>query len=339
MLCIMRCQPASSDSSEASESSVTQEAPLRSIEVFAGDTADLATVIDPAAPVEILAEGFIWTEGPVWISDQQLLLFSDVPQNTIFSWTEDGGVKTWLSPSGYTGEAERGGEPGSNGLALSRNGYYLFLCQHGDRRVARMEASLRDPKPVFITLADNWKGNRFNSPNDLVIDRHGQIFFTDPPYGLPDQEKDTSREIEFQGVFRRDTSAEVHLITDQLTRPNGIALSPDERTLYVANSDPGRALWMAYDLDEKGGKLTGRVFYDATSEVPTHKGLPDGLKVNRKGILFATGPGGVWIFTPEGKALGRINTGEATANCALNSDESMLYICADDYLMRVMLKV
>ena len=201
-----------------------------------------------------------------------------------------------------------------------------------------MEASLRDPKPVFITVADTWQSKRFNSPNDLVVNSKNQIFFTDPPYGLDLQAEDPKKEIDFQGVYRRDPDGRVHLIVNDLTRPNGVALSPDERTLYVANSDPEHAVWMAYTLDDHGNVIVHQKFYDATSLVSQMKGLPDGLKVNREGIIFATGPGGVWIFSSKGVALGRIETGEATANCALNTDESMLFMCADDYLMRVALR-
>lgn len=322
--------------SEAEDHEVAQADP-RKIEILVSDTQRVAEIIRPDAEIETLASGYQWTEGPLWIGDQQLLLFSDVPANTIYSWTEVGGAKEYLRPSGYTGTEDRSGEPGSNGLALSHDGHYLLLCQHGDRRIARMESSLREPQPTFITIADTWDGKRFNSPNDLVVNSRGQIFFTDPPYGLERGADDPAREIDIQGVYRRDMDGTVHLITDALSRPNGIALSPDERTLYVSNSDPDLAMWMAYALDEAGDTLSGKVFYDATPLVNTHKGLPDGLKVNKNGILFATGPGGVWVFDPDGTPLARIDTGEATANCAFNSDQSILYMCADDHLMRVKL--
>ncbi len=315
----------------------TQEAALehvKKIEVLVSDTSLLSAVIDPGAEIEILADGFVWTEGPLWIDDQHMLLFSDVPANTIYSWTEDGGIKKYLQPSGFTGKGKPSQEPGSNGLALSPEGQ-LLLCQHGDRRIAKMEAPLDDPKPVFSTVTDAWSTNRYNSPNDLVVNSRGQIFFTDPPYGLPKQADDPSREISFQGVYRRDPDGRVIVIVSDLSRPNGLALSPDERTLYVSNSDPDHAVWMSYALDEHGNAVVHRLLYDATLDVPHKKGLPDGIKVNSKGIIFATGPGGVWIFTRYGNPLGRIDTGEATANCALNADESMLYMCADDYLMRV----
>ncbi len=309
----------------------------RKIVVLQPDTSRLASIIDINGEIEILGDGFTWSEGPLWIADQQMLLFTDVPANKVFSWTESGGVKEYLHPAGYTGAGTHSKEPGANGLALSADGH-LLLCQHGDRRVARMEAPLREPKAVFSSIADAWQGKRFNSPNDLIVNSKGQIFFTDPPYGLDKQADDPTREIDFQGVYRRDPDGQVHVIVKDLSRPNGLALSPDEQTLYVANSDPDRAIWMAYTLDASGNTIVEKLFYDATSLVSQHKGLPDGLKVNRKGILFATGPGGVWIFDPLGTPLGRIETGQATANCALNSDQSVLYMCADDYLMRVRLK-
>lgn len=309
----------------------------RKIVVLQSDTARLAAILNINAEVEILGEGFTWSEGPLWIADQQMLLFTDVPENKIFSWTETGGVKEYLHPSGYTGNETPSKEPGANGLALTRDGQ-LLLCQHGDRRIARMEAPLREPRPVFTTVAETWNGKRFNSPNDLVINSKSQIFFTDPPYGLNKQEEDPAREIDIQGVYRRNPNGDVHLIVDDLTRPNGLALSPDERTLYVANSDPKHAVWMAYGLDDLGNVVSDSLFYDATALVPDHKGLPDGLKVNRAGIIFATGPGGVWIFDKDATPLGRIETGQATANCALSSDESILYMCADNYLMRVRLR-
>lgn len=334
LLWIAACK---TESGAETEDSVVLQPDPRKIEILVSDTQRVTSVIRPNAVIETIASGYQWTEGPLWIGDQQLLLFSDVPANTVYQWTEVGGAKEYLKPSGYTGTEERSGEPGSNGLSLSHDGHYLLLCQHGDRRIARMESSLREPQPAFITIADTWDGKRFNSPNDLVVNSRGQIFFTDPPYGLERGADDPAREIDFQGVYRRDMDGTVHLITDALSRPNGIALSPDEKTLYVANSDPDHALWMVYALDEKGDTTSGRLFYDATSLVNSHKGLPDGLKVNRNGILFATGPGGVWVFDPDGTPLARINTGEATANCAFNSDQSILYLCADDYVMRVKL--
>lgn len=297
----------------------------------------LDEVISEDAAVEILAEGFIWSEGPLWVPEHQMLLFADIPPNKIYQWTESDGLQLYLNPSGYTGEEPRGGEPGANGLLLDADNR-LVLCQHGDRRIARMEAPLDDPQPRFSTLASEYEGKRLNSPNDAVFKSNGELYFTDPPYGLEKGMDDPAKEIPFQGVYRLGTDGKVHLLTSALSRPNGIAFSPDEKTLYVANSDPGSPILMAYDVEENGNISNGRIFFDATAIAKNEPGLPDGLKVNRNGILFATGPGGVLVLNPEGKHLGTIKTGQPTANCALDEDESMLYMTANMYLMRVRLK-
>ena len=297
----------------------------------------MSDVVDPDAVIEVLAGGFTWTEGPLWLEDQQMLIFADIPPNKIYSWKEGQGVRVYLSPAGYTGDTPRGGEPGSNGMILDNEGR-LVLCQHGDRRMARMDAPLSAPKPNFVTIADQYQGKKLNSPNDCIMNSKGQLFFTDPPYGLEKNMDDPAKELTFQGVYRVDPNGSLILLTDQLSRPNGVALSPDEKTLYVANSDPEHAIWMAYGLDSNGAIASGTVFHDVTGMVGVGKGLPDGMKVRRDGVLFATGPGGVWVFNAAGKNLGRINTGQATANCALTPDGKMLYLCADDFLMRVALK-
>ena len=284
------------------------------------------------ARVERLAEGFDWSEGPVWDKKGNYLLFSDVPLNTVFKWEEGKGVSIFLKPSGYTGAVPRGGEPGSNGLLMDSQGR-LVLCQHGDRRVARLE-----PDGKFTTLADRYMGKRFNSPNDGVFKSNGDLYFTDPPYGLLGLNKDPAKEQEFNGVYRISPSdGNVTLITKEMTFPNGIALSPDEKTLYVANSDPRKAIWMAFPLKEDGTVGPGRVFADVTSSVPIKKGAPDGMKVDASGNLFATGPGGVLVFAADGTHLGTFSTGEATANCGWGEDGSVLYITADMYLGRVRL--
>lgn len=298
---------------------------------------ELNQVVDPETSPEIIGEGFEWSEGPVWVAEHEFLLFSDIPPNKIYKWKEGEGVTEYLMPAGYTGSVERGGEKGSNGLIIGQDGN-LLLTQHGDRRIARMDAPLTDPAPMFTTLAGSFEDNRFNSPNDLVQHSSGAIYFTDPPYGLEEGPDDPAKELDFQGVYRLDPNGEVTLLTDELSRPNGIAFSPDEKTLYIANSDPDRAIWMAYDLQEDGGITNGRVFYDVTDQVGSEPGLPDGMKVDREGYIYATGPGGVWIFAPDGRALGKVKTGQATSNCAIGNEGSMLYMTADMYLMRIPLK-
>jgi len=193
---------------------------------------------------------------------------------------------------------------------------------------------MAEATPTFQTLAARYQGQRLNSPNDLCLNRRGQIFFTDPPYGLPQGVDDLRRELDFQGVYRIDPDGSLTLLIDSLSRPNGIALAPDEQTLYVANSDPAKALWMAYRLDDNGDILSGSLFYDATAEVgPQQPGLPDGLKVDAQGNLWATGPGGLWIFSPSGKPLGKLRTGLPTSNCALAPH--YVYLTADSLLLRV----
>jgi gluconolactonase len=283
------------------------------------------------AKLEKLAEGFEWSEGPVWIRKGGYLLFSDIPNNSIMKWEETRGIGLFLKPSGYTGRAKRGGESGSNGLLLDARGR-LVLCQHGDRRMARLEED-----GSFTTLAGRYRGKRFNSPNDAVFKSNGDLYFTDPPYGLLKRADDPARELDFCGVYRLSTDGVLTLLTKEMTRPNGIGFSPDEKTLYVAQSDPKRAVWMAFDVKPDGTIDRGRVFYDATRFVgrENFKGLPDGLKVDQAGNLFATGPGGVNVFSPDGTLLGWINPGEATANCCFAEDGSVLYLTADMYLCRI----
>jgi gluconolactonase len=296
----------------------------------------LDQIIAPDARVEIIAEGFDWSEGPVWSAGDSMLLFSDVPKNTIYKWTEKMGTQVYLTPSGYTGSIPRGGEPGSNGLLIDKNGT-LILCQHGDRKIASMEASLSDPKPSFKTLADNYRGKKFDSPNDVTIDSKGNLYFTDPPYGLVKNEKDSSKEAPYQGVYKVTRAGSVILLVDTLTRPNGIALSPDEKYLFVANSDGAKARWYRYELGDST-VTAGKVFYDATAHPASEKGGPDGMKIDHNGTVFATGPGGIMIFNPEGKLLGRIRLPEATANCALNEDEKTLYITSDMNVLRLKMR-
>lgn len=281
------------------------------------------------AKLEKLAEGFVWSEGPIWVANGGYLLFSDVPRNVVFRWKEGEGTKEFLNPSGYTGSTPRAGEPGSNGLTLDSTGR-LVLCEHGDRRVARLEKN-----GTKTTLAEFYKFRRLNSPNDLVFKSNGDLYFTDPPYGLEGNNKDPKKELMFNGVYRLARNGELTLLTDAMTFPNGIAFSPDEKTLYVANSDPNRAIWMAFEVQPNGTIDTGRVFFDATLAVKTKKGLPDGMKVDKAGNLFATGPGGVLVFSPDGKHLGTINTDEPTANCNWGDDGSVLYIAANHYLSRI----
>lgn len=294
-------------------------------------------ILDPESKLEILSTGHIWSEGPLWLDKSHTLLFTDIPDNTIYQ-VKDGVSSIYLKPSGYTGDVERGGEIGANGLTLDLQGK-LVMCQHGDRRMARMEAPLDTPAPAFATLVDNFGGKRLNSPNDVVFDRAGNMYFTDPPYGLEYNMDDPAKELDFQGVYCLKTSGELALL-DTISRPNGLAFSPDEKYFYLANSDPEQAVWFRYDVGEKGLIHNRSLFFDATSFVGKagYKGLPDGMKVHSSGIIFATGPGGVWIFDPEGKPLARIATGEATSNCTLSTDQKTLFMTAHSYVLKVGLK-
>jgi gluconolactonase len=320
-------------------------------------------LIPKDAKIEKLAEGFKWTEGPVWIdagkkitvvnkiafeskiqrgeidngpshtpdTKSGCLLFSDIPNNAIHLWQPGKGLtRDFIKPAGYTGSTKRGGEPGSNGLVLDSEGR-LTLCEHGDRRITRLE---KDGKKTV--LADKYQGKRFNSPNDLVFDSKGNLYFSDPPYGLEKNYDDPARELDWCGVYRLAKDGTVTLLTKEMTRPNGVALSPDEKTLYVANSDPKIAVWKKFAIGADGSLGKGEVFYDVTAWVAQNKpGLPDGLKVDVKGNLFATGPGGVLVFDPSAKLLGVIDTGVPTANCAFGDDGSTLYIAANDSLAKI----
>lgn len=333
-LIFVQCGPPQNKTGEAAKTEPTDSKTIGSIEKL---DPSLDNIISEDASIEILAEGFSWSEGPVWVPYLNALLYSDVPENIVYKWSETEGNSVFLKPSGHTGIEPASSTEGANGLYLDSD-QNLLLCQHGDRRIASiLKDDLTKEDPVFNTVVNRFEEKRFNSPNDLVIASNGDIYFTDPPYGLAGQDSDSLKEISFNGVYKLSSDGSLMLLIDSLTRPNGVALSPDEKILYVANSDPKRAIWAAYDLTSSGVE-NGRLFFDATDKVATLKGLPDGLKVNKAGIIFATGPGGVYVFNPEGKHLGMIYTELASANCALDEDEKTLYMTTHTYLTRVRLK-
>jgi gluconolactonase len=290
-------------------------------------------LVPHGAVLEKLADGFTWVEGPAWDRHGGFLVFSDIPKNAVLKWQEGRDVSVFLQPSGYTGSTPFAGrEPGSNGLTFNAAGR-LVLCEHGDRRIARLEADGRK-----TTLVDRYEGKRLNSPNDLVFTSQGDLYFTDPPFGLPRAFDDPGKELPFSGVFRLSRTGRLTLLTTDLKAPNGLAFSPDEKTLYVSNADPDRAVWMAYDVGDDGTLRNGRVFFDATPWVSSTKpGLPDGLKVDRDGHLFATGPGGIYVFAPDGTHLGSIETGVPTANLTWGDDGSVLYVTANTAIYRLKL--
>ena len=293
----------------------------------------LDALIAPDAVFEKLGEGFKWTEGPVWNTKGGFLLFSDIPNNVINKWEPGKGVSEFLKPSGYHGTTPfTGPEPGTNGLTFDAQGR-LVACQHGDRQVARWENG------AWTALAARYDGKRLNSPNDLVFHSSGALYFTDPPYGLPKRWEDPAKELPYQGVYRRATDGTVTLLTKELNAPNGLAFSPDEKTLYVAQSDPEKAIWMKYPVNADGTLGAGSVLLDATAGFKAKEpGLPDGLKVDTKGNLWATGPGGVFVIAPDGTHLGTISTGVPTANVAWGDDGATLYITANTAIWRVKTK-
>jgi gluconolactonase len=295
----------------------------------------LNALIAPDARIEVLAGGFKWSEGPVWDKANNAILFTDIPNNRVMKWSETGGLQEYIKPSGFTGKAKFDGkEPGANGLAFDSKGV-LTLCQHGDRCVAKWVNG------KFMQIASKHDGKRFNSPNDLVYHPNGDLYFTDPPYGLPKNMDDPAKEIPYQGVYRLKSDGKIDLLTKEMSRPNGIGLSPDAKTLYVANSDNDKApLWKSFPVKADGTLGEGKVFFDCTEQVKKKMpGSPDGLKVDAKGNVWATGPGGVWVFDPAGKPLGLIATGVPTANCGFGDDGSTLYVTANTELLRVKVKV
>ncbi len=301
------------------------------VEIY--DQAALA-LIDSNATFEILADGFSWSEGPVWVEELQSLLFSDVPNNTIYKWNEQEGLSVYLESAGHTGAENKDSGGGPNGLMLDRQNR-LLVCQHGDRRVARLEGDVNNPQGAFTTIAGTYNGKQFNSPNDLDMDSEGNIYFTDPPYGLP---QNKTGEMGINGVFRVSPDHEVSLLVDTLSMPNGIALSVDEKTLYINQSNPDKPLLYSYTLASDGSLENGKIFFDFKPVADNRPGLPDGLKVHPSGMIFATGPGGVHIISPQGQQLALVNTVKSTANCAFDTNHEYLYLTTSNLLMRVKLR-
>lgn len=294
---------------------------------------ELSKLIKKDAKVEIIAEGFQFTEGPLWIEKENMLLLSDVPGNTIYKWTEVNGKELYVKPGGYTDTVRRGGFMGPNGLALSQDGK-LLVCQHGDRRVAMMDAPLNAPQSKFITVAGAYNGKRLNSPNDLYLTSDGDLYFTDPAYGFERGARDPKKDLSNQGVYRVDEAGNITLLIDSLESPNGIAMFPGGKKLLVSNSDNRKKMWHTYDITSNGSLTNATLFYDVSNE--KGGGLCDGLKIDKKGNVFASGPGGIWIFTKAGKLIGKIKiNGVSASNCALTPDNKTLFITANQYLLRV----
>lgn len=298
---------------------------------------EMQQVVAADARLEQLAEGFSWSEGPIAEPGSGDILFSDVPENKVYRWNEQKGLTVYLQPSGYTGlHPQNNRQQGANGLIFNKKNQ-LVLAQHGDRRLALL-TGVKDGVPQYQTLVTAFNDKLLNSPNDLVQHSSGAYYFTDPPYGLAGGDSSAEKQLSVNGVYRLDSNGKLTLLIDNLTRPNGLAFSPDEKWLYVANSDKNAAQWWRYAVNADGSLAEGQLLFDATAQAQQQAGLPDGLKVLPSGILLATGPGGVWVLSPDGEHLGTIQTGVAAANVALSSDNSWLYITASSYLLRIKLQ-
>ena len=304
-----------------------QEKYLGSIERL---SSDINKLIDLDSKIEILAEGFDWSEGPVWSKKLNSILFSDVPNNVIYKWNEKEGLNVFSRPIGYSGKVPNLKKAGTNGLTIDSEGN-LIICMHGDRMIAKME-NLNTEKLSSIIMSYNNK--LLNSPNDLVYDSYGNLFFTDPPYGLLEGDNDKLKEISFNGVYKLTPDKEIEVLIKNLTRPNGISISNDEKTLYVANSDNNNPIIMKYELSKNGIK-NPEVFFDGKELAKNDIGLFDGLKVHPTGTVFATGPGGVLIIKENGDHIGTIRTEVRTSNCAFDDNFDYLYMTSDMFLTRI----
>lgn len=307
--------------------------------------ASIDKIVPPGAQLEHIVTGFKWIEGPVWAGGK--LFFAEIPSNSIRTWTPGKGVSIFLQPSGYKGTTPYGGpEPGTNGMTLDIHGR-LTVAGHAQRGIFRLESL--DPKAPITLLADTYKGKKLNSPNDLVYKSDGSLYFTDPPYGLrTQQDSDPEKQLSVNGVYRiphaRDQKPgaqpdrdQLQLLVSDLPRPNGIAFSPDEKYLYVNSTQP-KKVWMRYTVKPDGTLTDAKLLYDATAD--NRPGAPDGMKVDVEGNIYSAGPGGVWIFSPEGKPLATILIPGRVANVAwAGDDRKMLYITGSEGIFRVHLKI
>ena len=294
---------------------------------------DLDKYVGQSSKIEILAKGFEWSEGPVWVDKINSVLFSDVPENKIYKWNENEGLSVYIEASGYSGKVPTSKKDGSNGLILNSKNE-LLVCMHGDREIAKLT---KWGSGEFETVINKFQGKLFNSPNDMVFTKNGDLIFTDPPYGLKNRNSDKLKELKINGVYKLTTDGEVILLVDNLTYPNGVALSNDDKIMYVNVSDSSNPRIMAYDIDKETIN-NERIFFDGRKLAEKNVGLFDGIKIHPDGTIFSTGPGGVLIINKDGTHLGTIKTVERTANCAFDSAYEYLYMTTDMFLTRVKLK-
>ena len=301
--------------------------------------------------ISVRGKGFSWVEGPVWIKEHNFLLFTDIPKNIIRKFDIENGTSVYLENVGFDKPSNKG--PGANGLLVNKQNQ-LVMMRTGSRAIAVMDSDIKAPKNSFTTLASHYQNMQLNGTNDGVMHSDGSIYFTDPPIGLDFVFDNNSQlvakdrhankvvnkriqETPYAGIYRLSTSGELTLLNDTLTVPNGIGLSPDEKTLYVAVSDKKASAWFAFDVRENGTLTNKQKFYDTQHLIGKEgdQGYPDGMAVHSSGVIFATGPGGVWLFDQQGKVLAKIKTGLLTSNCTFSTDEQYLFITADDYLLSI----
>jgi len=289
----------------------------------------LDALVPTDAKIEKVATGFMFTEGPLW-RPEGVLWFSDIPGNLVRSLSATGEVKVLLQNAGGIASPAPGALIGPNGMIADKDGNVL-LCQHGQRRIVRVGRDM-----AITPYLEKFEGKRFNSPNDLVYRSDGALYFTDPPYGLAKQDDDPAKELSFNGVFLY-SKGKLRAIVKELSRPNGVAFSPDEKTLYVADSDEKKRSWRQYDVAADGSVSNGRVFYDLAES--KEQGIPDGIKVDSQGNVYGAGPGGIWVFSPDGRHLGTLQLSETAANCNWGDDGKTLYITASTSVYRIRLSV
>ena len=301
----------------------------------------ILNIIDTTAKIEYIVDSLNVAEGPLWDENSSSLLFTQVPKNKIYIWNEKEGYKDYISPSGFTNYAPvipNIGLSGANGLTFDNDGN-LIIAQHGDRRLSMIENS-PTTNPNFETIIDNYDGRRFNSPNDVVVSSNGDIFFTDPTYGfmsLSDWSFDESvKELDFNGVYKYSIKAGLELISNELGMPNGLALSNDERYLFVNSSNTVEEPFiLKIDLENEN---SSELFFDGTELAKENPGNFDGLKVHSSGNIFTTGPNGILVLSADGKLLANIKFKDMLTNCALDSDEKYLYVTGFSFVARIALK-